>query len=157
MEFKVDFLEQIRKTIDWIKANILQVGTVVEKRKFNEIINSISDLVINKKSYLIKLKQASGSKEQLFTELQKALKTAKKDTKTLVECIKETGLNTTEFGTNLNLKLKSLANQKILEIEHLNPETDDNNKIIDTLTKYEAQWIEIANDLEKLKNEIKKV
>lgn len=156
MELNIDIIEQIRKTVDWIKDNFKEVKTNEEKDKLNVIINDISDLIIHKNEYLYRLNEVKSSEQQLKTEIKKSLEIAEADIKKLASDIKNTELKAGTLGLLLNTKLNSLANIKMTEIERFNNlwtglTNNDINKIIETLSLYKDKWLEIGNEIEKLK------
>ena len=159
MVLKIDVLKQIKEFIDWVSNKIKDVKTAEEKEKLVTLMNSISTLVSNKQEYLNKIQALENDKVQQEKAISNALKVAQTDTENLLATIKSTGLNTGNLGFALNNKLQVLANIKSEELERfkltIGMSPEENTKIVEKLASYNSQWMEIGEQVDKLKKELK--
>lgn len=156
MNIDIDFLKGVRDLIDWAQKKGTSTIKYLDRKKLNDIINSITDLVTNKKIYLNRINSAirSGNQEQVELEIKKALNIAQNDTRNLLIEIKDSQLKDSTIYHILNSKASVLANAKLSEVERLKSLTGEgeiNENIAETLSKYEEQWDHIRIELEHLK------
>ena len=124
MEIKVDLTKQIREAIDWIANNVSKIKKSADKGKIDKVIAAISRMIVHKRDYLEKIKQASNNKRNMLDEIDIAVGIAQSDIRNLINTVEEGKLGPAQLGFDLNNDLKSLANQKMLKIKGFNPDDD---------------------------------
>lgn len=159
MNIDVDVLKGIRDFVDWAQKKGNSIVNYFDRNKLNEILNSITDLVANKKLYLHKLNNVikDDDKEQIELEIKNALSIAQKDTNQLLKKIEEAEFTNSEVYRVLNGKMAVLGKIKLSEIERLKElvgEGEIAKNVAETLSKYEQQWDYIAIELEKIKKTV---
>jgi hypothetical protein len=159
MNIDLNLLKGLRDFIDWMQEKGSSIIHYTERKKLNNIINSITDLVTHKKVYLNRMSNAllSGKQELIEQEVQQALSVAEKDTIQLKQTIQEAQLTDSEVYRVLNAKASVLANVKLSEIERLKSlvgEGEVSQKVKEALAHYESAWTNISLELEKIKKAI---
>lgn len=92
-------------------------------------------------------------------KVSEALAIAARDTNQLLSTITTARLTAGNLGLRLKLKLDTLANLKLTEIQRLNMylsgnDSVDSSKIIQSLSGFESQWVAIGEEIEILKNKL---
>lgn len=157
MNLDLDFIKIFRDTFDWGIEYGKSFIRFHDKNKLNKIINSMSDLIANKKTYLYNIQSAIKSQDEHRIDLtiKQSLEIAESDTQNLLSVIKEVGLKDSEIYKILKTKVETLANIKLSEIERLKKITDTEFKSTDGFTEllsdFENRWNEISNQLENIK------
>jgi len=80
MNIDIDVLKGIRDFVDWAQNKGVSIINYFDRKKLNGILNSITDLVANKKTYLNRINSSikNGDKEQIELEIKNALSVAQK-------------------------------------------------------------------------------
>jgi hypothetical protein len=162
MNVNLDVTKQVRELIDWIEGKLKGAVISGKRDKLERIINTISDLIRNKKIYLTNIRIAAkmGDGIRRDVEIKKALEIAKNDTEKLKTSIDDIGLKDSDIYKVLNTKIAVLANEKMNLIErfmNIQEGIDakvSNEEIIAALVSYESKWDDISNELEKIKKEL---